>query len=129
VQLASPAENARQAGLRDAFLDRVLDALPGARVFGPRTDRLCTNACVGFDGVPGRELVVALDRLGIQVSRGSACASGSTRPSAVLSAMGVPEALALTAIRVSVGRTTTMDDIEAAIAALKRAVASMRGGR
>ncbi len=129
VQLASPAENARQAGLRDAFLDRAQEALPGARVFGSRTDRLCNNACVGFDGVPGRELVVALDRLGIQVSRGSACASGSTRPSAVLTAMGVPATVALTAIRVSVGRTTTMDDIEAAIAALKRVVASMRGGR
>lgn len=129
VALASPDENARQAGLRDAFVARVLASIPGVRLYGSPANRLCNNASLGFGGVSARDLVAALDREGVAVSRGSACSSGTTTPSPVLTAMGVPADEALSVIRVTLGRGTTAGELDEAAAILERAVAAQRGGR
>src|SRR5262249_36600388 len=72
-------------------------------------------------------VLMALEAAGIAVSAGAACASGAVEPSPVLSAMGVPRSLAVCALRISLGRTTTEAEIEATLAALGPAVAAARG--
>jgi cysteine desulfurase len=69
---------------------------------------------------------MALDEAGVCVSTGSACSSGSQRPSHVLTAMGLPEAEARSALRFSLGRYTTADEIDAAAQAVAEAVGRMR---
>jgi len=68
-------------------------------------------------------LVMALDRHQIAVSSGSACASGGGEPSHVLLAMGVAEAVAKTAVRVSLGKDNTLADVDAFLAALRQILA------
>jgi cysteine desulfurase len=70
--------------------------------------------------VDGRMLVTRLDLEGLQVSAGSACASGSIEPSHVLSAMGYSSAEARAALRVSIGRTTTLADVRKAVETLRK---------
>jgi cysteine desulfurase len=71
-------------------------------------------------------LVARLDLEGLEVSAGSACASGSLEPSHVLLALGLPPERARSGLRVSLGRTTTERDIHSAVDILSRTVASMR---
>jgi cysteine desulfurase len=70
---------------------------------------------------------MALDARGIAVSAGAACASGAVNPSPVLTAMGVPRSLAVTAIRFSMGRTTTVEEVDAVGSLLPAALAAARG--
>jgi cysteine desulfurase len=69
---------------------------------------------------------MALDLDGVMVSSGSACSSGKVKPSHVLRAMGVPETLARSALRVSFGWNSTEADVEAAVSAISRLVARVR---
>jgi cysteine desulfurase len=71
---------------------------------------------------------VALDLEGIAASTGSACATGSPEPSHVLTAMGIPEAAAMGALRLSLGRATTEQEVETAIAIVPRILADVRDG-
>jgi len=70
---------------------------------------------------------MALDARGVCVSAGAACASGAVEPSPVLKAMGVPRELAVCALRLSMGRTTTADDVDRVCAALAESVRAVRG--
>ncbi len=79
-------------------------------------------------GVEGNSLVMALDLQGLAASTGSACESGSTEVSHVLSAMGFPEDEARGALRLSLGHTTTDADVDAAIRILSAVVAAQRSG-
>jgi cysteine desulfurase len=82
------------------------------------------NCC--FDGVHGEALILSLDMEGIAVSSGSACAAGSTEPSHVLAAMGVPAELAQSAVRMSLGRGTTDDDVTRVLEVLPAALQRLR---
>ena len=126
VALVPADEPARLAALRDAFLQALEAAVPGLALNGPRHDRLCTNLNVRVPGCSGRELAAELDRRGVRVSRGAACASGSTRPSHVLTAIGCTPEQADSSLRLSLGRFTTPDDLDAALAALTEAVQGLR---
>jgi cysteine desulfurase len=84
---------------------------------------------VSFPGASGEALVEALDLEGIAVSTGSACHSGSTEPSAVLLAMGVPEALARAALRFSLGPSNDPAQIDHVLARLPDVVARVRRAR
>lgn len=123
-----PAETARQRALRDRLLDGLL-AIPESRLHGDRDGRLANNANVGFAGIPGETLVVALDLAGIAAGTGSACAAGASRPSHVLAAMGYAPPRAAEALRLTLGRGTTPDQVDETIAAVRRIVAELRGGR
>ena len=90
-------------------------AVLGGVIFGSRARRLANTSYFAFPGIEGETLLIALDRAGFAVASGSACASGSTEPSAVLLAMGVEPELAKGAIRVSLGRGNSMQQIEAFI--------------
>ena len=78
------------------------------------------------DGVDQEELLVLLDEAGVCASAGAACASGALEPSHVLLAMGLSAQEARTAVRFSLGSSTTADDIDAAVDATAKAVERLR---
>ncbi|HZV61113.1 MAG TPA: cysteine desulfurase family protein [Methylophilaceae bacterium] len=91
----------------------------GAVIFGSAAERLPNTSFFAFPDIEGETLVVALDRKGFAVASGSACSSDSTEPSHVLLAMGIEEDLARGAVRVSLGKDNTLEQIEAFLAALE----------
>lgn len=124
----APARRERAAALGARLEERVL-AIPGAHRNGPPIPRRhpwTLNA--SFDGVRGDLLLLALDAAGVEVSTGSACASGAPEPSRVLLAQGLSPERARGAVRLSAGVLTTAAEIEAAADALAHAVARIRGG-
>jgi len=93
-------------------------ALPNARLLGPAIDspeRLPNTLCVLLPGSDGRTLVPRLDLEGLEVSAGSACSSGSIEPSPVLLALGHTEAEARAALRISLGRETSQEELRFAL--------------
>jgi cysteine desulfurase len=103
-----------------ALRDHLESGLEGAVVFGARAQRLHHTSCFALPGLSAETALMALDLAGFAVSSGSACSSGKVAKSHVLAAMGVHPDLANTAIRVSLGWTTTPDDIEQFISAWSR---------
>jgi len=120
------AESARQARLRDALIAGILSRIPDATLTGHPTERLPNSASFCFSGTQGEALVVSLDLEGISASSGSACTSGNTDPSHVLLALGLERDLAQGSLRLTLGRSTTDDDIAALLAALTAIVARLR---
>ena len=115
-----PEDAARISDLRDALeaQARALGAVP----LGDIAARLPNTASLAFPGVDGEALQQRLDRAGVAVSLGSACASGSMAPSHVLTAMGLDAQTIRGALRFSLSRETDWQDIEQAIAALRDAL-------
>ncbi|MCC6154377.1 MAG: cysteine desulfurase [Candidatus Hydrogenedentes bacterium] len=101
----------RITALRDQLEHGILENVPGAYVNGSRDYRLPHIVNIGFPGVDGESLVLAFDSAGIAVSSGAACTAGSLDPSHVLLAMGVSYEKAQSAIRFSLGRDTTVQQI------------------
>jgi cysteine desulfurase len=120
------AESARLARLRDALIAGIRTRIPDATLTGHPTERLPNNASFCFSGTQGEALVVSLDLEGFSVSSGSACTSGNTDPSHVLLALGLERDLAQGSLRLTLGRSTTDDDIAALLAALPAIVARLR---
>jgi cysteine desulfurase len=119
------AERAAHTGrLRDR-LEAGLGALGGVTVFGVGVgaERLPNTAMFAAPGIDGETLLMGLDRLGVALSSGSACSSGSTEPSHVLTAMGVERETALGAVRASVGPATTEAEVDQLLAALRQVLA------
>lgn len=93
---------------------------------GSRTHRLPNTLNVGFPGLDGEALLVALDLAGVACSLGSACASGSAEPAPVLVAMGRPPELLLSSVRFSLGPQTTEAEIDDAIRIVSETVHRLR---
>ena len=121
------AEAVRLHGLRDRVEDAVREA--GAVIFAGGVERLPNTLCFAQPGVPAETALIALDLAGIAVSSGSACSSGKVRASHVLKAMGVAAEAIPGAIRVSLGRTTTVEDVETFLSAWNRLLDSIHGRR
>jgi cysteine desulfurase len=83
------------------------------KIYGENAPRVGNTCNVGLQGVPAQTQMMALDLDGIAVSSGSACSSGSFKPSHVLTAMGANEEEAKSALRISMGWATTPADIDA----------------
>lgn len=107
---------ARLTTLRDRFESLLRAARPNLVVNGGRVGRLPNTSNVSFLGFDRQELFVALDLAGVQCSTGSACASGSSEPSPVLRAMGLADEVLASALRFSLGDTTTPAEIDEAAA-------------
>jgi len=112
-------ESARERALRDELFQQLSVGVPGLRLNGHPTERLPNTLNVSFPGTRGSAVLAAAPE--IAASTGSACHEGSETPSAVLLAMGVENAVALGAVRLSIGRSTTRDRLAQAIQALVRA--------
>jgi len=100
----------------------VLAAVPDAVLRGDPVDRLPGSVHVTIPGVDGEALVLLLDRAGVSASMGSACRAGVAETSHVLLAMGVDARTARGALRLTLGRGSTVGDVDAAVAALAAAV-------
>ena len=120
------AQAERLAALRDRLVTAALAAVPGLRLTGAAAPRLPHVAHLTVDGAESESLLFALDVAGIHASAGSACQAGVQQGSFVLVAMGYSEQDANTALRFSLGRTSTEADVDALLAALPEAVARSR---
>jgi cysteine desulfurase len=106
-----------------------LTAMDGVQLTGHPTDRLPNSASVVIEGVEGGDLVAALDLEGIEASTGSACTTGSVDPSHVLLAMGIAPELAHGSLRLTLGRETTMADVERTLEVVASCIGRLRGLR
>jgi cysteine desulfurase len=118
--------NDRLTRLRDRLIEGVLERVPDARLNGHPTVRLPNNVNLSFDGVEGETLLLNLDMLGIAASSGSACSTGSTEPSHVLTALGLGPEIARGSLRLTLGKDTTETEIGRAIDAVVETVERVR---
>lgn len=116
----------RVAALAERFRGLVAAAVPGAIATGHPERRLPGTVSYVFPGTAGEAVLLELERRGVIVSSGSACAAGSDEPSHVLTAMGIDADVARTAVRFSFGADSTADEVDAAAAALADAVSAVR---
>jgi cysteine desulfurase len=120
-RLSAEAEMARV--LTDRLLSETPKAVDGLAVFGDPVGRLPHLVCFGVEGVEAEPVLLGLDQRGVAVHSGSSCSSETFEPSPVLKAMGVD---ADHSLRVSVGWSSTPDDVDAFLAALPEVVARLR---
>jgi cysteine desulfurase len=116
----------RQEQLRRHLEHGIVERIPDVRIQGAEAVRLPNTSNVAFAGVEGETLLMSLDLQGVAISTGSACSSGSLEPSHVLQAMGVPVHYVHGALRFSLGRRTTLDDINYVLAILPGIVDNAR---
>ena len=112
-------------GLRDYFIDRVLNEIDGSRLNGDRIDRLPNNVNLSFLGINGETLLIILDQNGICASSGSACSSGSLDPSHVLTAIGLSRQEAGSSLRFTLSEKNTRDEIDYTIDIIKKALLTL----
>ena len=116
----------RVGALRDELVAGLSTAISGSFVNGDPARKAAGNCHVGFPGVEAETLLVMLDRAGLCAAAGSSCSSGATEPSHVLAAMGIDRGDALASIRLSLGYTSTADDIATALEVIPAAVEQLR---
>ena len=119
------AENARILALRNRLLNG-LTAIPAMSVNGDLEQRVPGNLNVSFGYVEGESLMLALRDL--EISSGSACTSASLEPSYVLHALGLSDELAHSSVRITVGRFSTEEEVDYAVAVIEKTVAKLREG-
>jgi cysteine desulfurase len=105
---------------------RLQEALPDLVIAGEAGTRAPHILSVLIPGATSEAMLIQLDQAGVAASGGSACSSGAVDPSHVHAAMGIPRDLALGAIRFSLGRGTTVQDLERAAETLPGVVAKVR---
>ncbi len=113
---AAVAELSRYQALgvhRDRMEARVKAAAPQLQVHGGAAQRVAGVSCFGVEGLPSETQIMGLDLAGFAVSAGSACSSGKVKPSRVLTAMGLSETAARSAIRASFGWASRPEDFDA----------------
>ena len=108
--------------IRDYYIKKVQKEIPNIRINGSMENRLPGNANISFKGINASELIFKLDERGICVSSGSACSSGNTNPSHVLTAMNVPEVYLNSAIRTTFGDNNTFEQVDYVVKILKRII-------
>lgn len=116
----------KEISLRNYLINRVLSEIPYVRLNGNSMKRLPGNANFTIAGVDGTSLVVLMDNDGICISSGSACSSGSDKPSHVISAIGVPEKYAYGTIRITLCGENTKEEIDYTVHRLKENVKILR---
>ena len=122
-QVDMNTESLRIRNLRDRLWSHIR-RIPGTHLNGSETQRLPGLLNVGFEGVDGETLLLALD--GLAVASGSACTSATVEPSYVLQVIGVDDSLASTSLRFSIGRFTEECQIDQAASRVNEVVAALR---
>ena len=123
LELSAPE---KMAALRDRMEREILARVSDAGAHSTQTRRVPNTTNLWFDHLEGEALVIALDLKGLAVSGGSACASGASEPSHVLTAMHVPAERARASLRFSLSKLTTDEDVDFAIEIVPQAVAKLR---
>jgi cysteine desulfurase NifS len=120
------SERNRVAALRDSLEAELRGLVPGMKVNGHPEERLPNTLNVVLPGFRGESVVLALDRHGIRLSSGSACKSGSPKPSHVLLAIGLSEEEAHCSVRISLGTHSTAEEMKLTISAFEQVVGSSK---
>jgi cysteine desulfurase len=120
------ATNARVGALRDDLVDRIVGSTSGVVETVPRDRKVAGSAHLCIDGVENEALLYLLDEAEVCATAASSCASGAMEPSHVLAAMRVPRSLAGGALRLTLGRTTTADDVVHGATAVVAAIGRLR---
>ena len=124
---AKLTENARRMqALRDRLISGLMARIPDTHLNGHPVDRLPNNVNVSFAGVEGEALLLRLDLAGVAASSGSACTAGTLDPSHVLLALGLQEAAANGALRLTLGVDTTEEEIDRVLQILPPIVEDLR---
>ncbi len=113
----------RLQGLQRRLIDGTLRAYPSARLNGTRNKRLPNNVHVTFPGIDNERLLIQLDELGIMAAAGSACSASDDEPSHVLGALGLSDEQARSSVRMTLGRTTTEQDVDYVMTVLAKLLA------
>ncbi|MCW5873634.1 MAG: cysteine desulfurase [Anaerolineales bacterium] len=111
---------------RDNIITTILEQIPDSRLTGHPTNRLANHASFVFKGVDGNALLMLLDDAGFACSSGSACKTGDPQPSEVLLAMGITPEWAEGSLRITLGKHSSADDVDALLAALPALVERAR---
>ena len=119
-------ESRRLGALRERLEATILDRVPDCWINAENSPRTPNTSSIGFEGVAGEPLVIALDLKGFAVSSGAACSSGKVEPSHVLTAIGLSKRRAQACLRFSLGRTTTADQVDLLCEAVVEVVARLR---
>ena len=114
------------APLRDRLADELLARVPGTVESGDRARKVAGNCHLCFKGIESEALLFILEQHGIMASAAASCASGAQDPSHVLAALGLPREIAQGSLRLSLGPSTTDDDIDLVLSVLPDAVARLR---
>ena len=122
---ARQADALRMAALRDRFEAALKAQTPAAVIFGGNAGRLPNTTLFAAPGLKAETAIISFDLNGIAVSSGAACSSGKVQISSVLTAMGVEDDLARGAVRVSLGWTTTVADIDLLLNAWMRVASTL----
>ncbi len=112
--------------LREYYISEIEKKIPDVKLNGHRTKRLAGNANMSFKGIHGGDLLLKLDEQGICVSTGSACSSGSTEPSHVLTSIGLGAEYLQGSLRVTFGNENTKEDIDYLIKNLEEIIKTWR---
>ena len=123
AQQVMESEHERILAMRNRLWEGI-KSIPGVRLNGDEKKRLAGNLNLSFEGVDGESLLLALRELAISTS--SACSSASIEPSYVLKALGLPDTLAHSSVRISLGRFTKEHEIDQAIAIINKQVIRLR---
>jgi cysteine desulfurase len=123
-----PQERVKIAALRDRLEAGLLAISPDSLIFGAGVERLPNTTLFAVPGVKAETALIALDLAGVAVSSGSACSSGKVAASHVLAAMGVAPRLSAGAIRVSLGFSTTDEEVDCFLEAWNRLVHALPKG-
>ncbi|RLD06466.1 MAG: cysteine desulfurase NifS [Chloroflexota bacterium] len=126
VQIEHSQRSTASKKLRDRIIARVLEEIPHAKLTGHPSQRLPNHASFALKNVDGNLLVAMLDARGFACSSGSACKTGNPKPSGVLTALGYSPEWTKGGLRVTVGKDTTSDDVEAFLDTLPDVVALAR---
>ncbi len=119
-------DSERLAELRDRLEATVLSRVAEAGINGARSTRTPNTSNLYFDGIDAEALTIALDLRGFAVSTGAACSSGAIAPSHVLTAIGLSSDRARSSLRISLGRSNTVEQVDALADALAASVAHLR---
>lgn len=122
--MSERAEKERMLSLH--LIERIEKEIPHCRLNGGRTNRLPNNVNFSFRFIEGESLLIMLDMKGICASSGSACTSGSLDPSHVLLAIGLPHEIAHGSLRLTVSADNTIEEMDAAVDAIKAIVERLR---
>jgi cysteine desulfurase len=119
-------EQTRVAAMRDRLEEGLLASIPNCFVTGDATSRLPNTCNIAFEYIEGEAILLLMNKEGIAASSGSACTSGSLEPSHVLRAMDIPYTAAHGAIRFSLSRETTDEDVDRVLEVMPSVIAKLR---
>lgn len=118
--------NRKLKELRDYYINEIEKTIPNIKINGDRINRLPGNANISFEGVDAQNLLFKLDEVGICASAGSACSTGNSEPSHVLTSIGLSKDMAESTLRTSFGASNTKEDVEFLVETLQDFVKKLR---